>query len=164
MEFTRIECSARWTFRIIGQTWSCRLKIFPLDLLRMLSGTRKHLAFVGNQVLNRFLMPTHAMVCTSAVIARWTIEHDVHATLPEWPGFGWCITKTEIFISLCWWFWFGKQPTGTFFGVPKKDKDHVRCHFLCDRVWHGLDLFELCRFYNWTGSRAPGYSLSAAGQ
>jgi len=72
-----------------SQTWSCRLKNFPLDLLRMSSRTRKHLAFVGNQVLNRFLMPTHAMMCTSAVIARWTIEHDVHATLPEWPGFGW---------------------------------------------------------------------------
>jgi len=67
-----------------SQTWSCRLKNFPLDLLRMSSRTRKHLAFVGNQVLNRFLMPTHAMMCTSAVIARWTIEHDVHATLPEW--------------------------------------------------------------------------------
>jgi len=72
-----------------SQTWSCRLKNFPLDLLRMSGRTRKHLAFVGNQVLNRFLMPTHAMVCTSAVVARWTIEHDVHATLPEWPGFGW---------------------------------------------------------------------------
>lgn len=122
--FCKMNSARRWhnSFRIIGQTRSCRLRNLPLDLLRILSGTRKHLAFVDNQLPNRFPMPAHTMVCTSAVVTRWTIEHDVHATLPKWSGFGWCITNIEIFIhNLCWWFWSGKQPwvtAGTFFEVP----------------------------------------------